>query len=124
MLATLVLTVFGMAQNSGPQSAIVRFHEAVASGNQDRISAMIEGSPEEREARQIVQLINQLMRQGFGFNVVEVRQQGRNAVALVQYGAMNQRFYTISFALVMRGNQWRIDSAETYRLNSGTSIRM
>lgn len=124
LLSTLVLTVFGFAQNSGPESAVVRFHEAVAAANPTRIQAMIPTYPEERESMQVVRVVQHLLGAGYGYQVVDVQQRGKQAIAWVDYGSSAQRFYVLAFALEMRGNQWVINGAETHRLNTGTNIRL
>lgn len=124
LLATLVLAVFGFAQNSGPESAVVRFHQAVAVGNPTRVQAMIPSYPEERESVSVVRAVQHLLGSGYGYQVVDVQQRGKQAIVWVDYGSSAQRFYVLAFVLEMRGNQWIIDGAESYRLNTGTNIRL
>jgi len=124
-LAVLTLAVFGQAQNTGPESAIRQYHQALVAspGGNDRGPVMLQ--QREDVTQPFNQLIEQLLRAG-----AQVRF-GRITGAQVRFGRITKQLpdatvevaylrpngETWAFLYVLRREQgvWRVDVEQTAR---------
>ncbi len=117
VLAALTLTVFGLTQNSGPESAVRRFHEALLQGSGDRLAAELADVRDVEAARELRARVLVLLQNRARVGVAKVVQEGKNARVFVTYQLPQQGLMAIiPFALRKSTGAWLVDARKTLDL--------
>ena len=120
-LAVLTLAVFGQAQNTGPESAIRQYHQALsASPNSDDLGPVVpQQSP--GTTQPFNQLIGQLLRAGAQVRFGRITKRLPDATVEVAYLRPNGETWAFLYVLRLERGVWRVDVEETARgsLNRG-----
>lgn len=109
-LAASTLAVFGVFQNYGPESAVRRFHHAVATDGSDRsrldqeLSQVVMGSPESSATQQLAAFLSNVLASGSGYSIVKSERSPTQVDILAVYGHK-----TIVWVVIKARDRWRID---------------
>ncbi|MFN3962356.1 MAG: hypothetical protein ACK4NQ_05195 [Fimbriimonadaceae bacterium] len=114
-LAVLTLAVFGQAQNTGPESAIRQYHQALLAspGGNDRGPVM----PLQREdvTQPFNQLIEQLLKAGAQVRFGRITKHLPDATVEVAYLRPNGETWAFLYVLRREQGVWRVDVEQTAR---------
>ena len=114
-LAVLTLAVFGQAQNTGPESAIRQYHQALVAspGGNDRGPVMLQ--QREDVTQPFNQLIEQLLRAGAQVRFGRITKQLPDATVEVAYLRPNGETWAFLYVLRREQGVWRVDVEQTAR---------
>lgn len=114
-LSILTLAVFGQAQNTGPESAIRQYHQALlASPAGDDLGPVI---PQQNPGatQPFNQLIGQLLRAGAQVRFGRITKQLPDATVEVAYLRPNGETWAFLYVLRREQGVWRVDVEQTAR---------
>ncbi|HAY14810.1 MAG TPA: hypothetical protein PLB31_04020 [Fimbriimonadaceae bacterium] len=114
-MAVLTLAVFGQAQNTGPESAIRQYHQALVAspGGNDRGPVMLQ--QREDVTQPFNQLIEQLLRAGAQVRFGRITKQLPDATVEVAYLRPNGETWAFLYVLRREQGVWRVDVEQTAR---------
>lgn len=108
-LAVLTLTVFVVARDQGPLSAVKRFHEAAASGDPDGLARTTLAGP---ASAALAGRVRALLMEGPQISVGAVESEGRRARVDLVY-SFPEGFLTVRYQLTKPTSRWLIDARDT-----------
>lgn len=111
-LAVVTLAVFGVFQNYGPESAVRRFHHAVANGDARELAQVIEGSANTSAVRDLSRFVDEALRaSGANYQIVTSDRTPTQVDMLARYEGRPP----IVWVVVKDRDRWRIDPYLTYQ---------
>lgn len=113
LLAALTITVFALAQNRGPQTAVQRFHEAIARRDEPALRAVTLPPTASDDAIALREYVASILQYRPNVQVVRVLSRGRRAVVQVVYTSPSLGIVTIPFSLSKPQAIWLVDSYQT-----------
>lgn len=120
VLALLTITLFAVSRNSGPESSIRQFHEAIARRDSARL-ARVSSPPRTIKGSQVAILIEQLIRQGAQVRFGSVEKKPPDSVVEVAYLLRDGRTWALRMFLTRVNGVWKIDLDETASVSSPNS---
>jgi hypothetical protein len=111
-LAVVTLFVFGTLQDYGPESAIRRFHHAIATNNLDELQQVTEQPATSSNVRQIVQTAA-IVAQGVPYRIMKMDRSSNEVRAAVVYTLPYGRQAAVVFVVDKEGRSWKIDADKT-----------
>lgn len=115
MLSVLTLLVFAYSKDQGPESAVRRYHQAIASGDMETLREIESGG--NRYSQELASYLQQVMSQSQRASLGRVRQDGRTAYVDVIYPLGDGRGMMAMRFVVKKPNlRWKVSSDETVKL--------
>ncbi len=105
-LAVSTLAVFGTFQNYGPESAVRRFHHAVANDDHKELEQVVSGSPDTSAARELEARLKAILANSVKYGIVKSERSPTQVEMLAVYD--NKK--TIVWVVVKARDRWRIDA--------------
>jgi hypothetical protein len=106
VLATVTLCVFGVLQNYGPESAVRRFHHAVAHNDLNEMSQVVTQGVDSSAVTQLVAIVHRALTTGSGYyRIITSDRSERQVVMLARYESTPP----IVWVVVKARDGWRID---------------
>ncbi len=118
LMTVLTLSVFGAAQNQGPESAVKRYHEAVRAGNLNAVSEVTSENPRAGQPAGLHLLVRRLLDSGAQVRFGGTRKNYPEALVEVAYVLPNGEVWAWPYVTRLQAGRWRIDSIETIRMAS------
>lgn len=105
-LAAVTLGVFGVLQNYGPESAVRRFHHAVATGDPKELAETIVGDTRSSSVTDLGTIVHAfLLENPQGFHIVQQSRTDKQVEILALYGSGRR----IVWVVVKARDRWRVD---------------
>ena len=114
-LAILVLAVFSVLQDYGPESAIRRFHDAVRRDDVRALAQVTEEDPRDARVQHLAQNVALLSKQGANYRILRMDREPRQVAAEVQYVLPDGRQGRTVWVVVKTRRTWRVEASETGR---------
>lgn len=105
VLGAATLSVFGVFQNYGPESAVRRFHHAVANRDDEELAQVVSGSTQTTSVRDLRTLVGAILSQGANYRIVKSERSPEQVEMLALYEGRK----TIVWVVVKARDRWRID---------------
>lgn len=122
-LACFTLFIFFFTQNSGPESAVLRYHEAIQLRDPQRLQSVTARPIDEAASIEIQTRVAQVMGVYRSLRISRAFRDGDRAIVQVIYRLPNDQATAINFAVVRERDQWRVYPAETLRQNMSMPIQ-
>ncbi len=105
-LAAATLGVFATFQNYGPESAVRRFHHAVANGDARELAQVVEGSANTSAVRDLSRFVTEaLVASGASYGIVTSERTPTQVAMLARYS----NHPPIVWVVMKARDRWRID---------------
>jgi len=114
-LAVLTLAVFGQAQNTGPESAIRQYHQALLASPVGDERGPVISQQNQLVTQPFNQLIEQLLRAGAQVRFGRITKQLPDATVEVAYLRPNGETWAFLYVLRREQGIWRVDVEQTAR---------
>lgn len=115
VLTLLTLAVFAYSKDQGPESAVRRYHQAIAEGNVEELRQV--EAPGSQYSQQLASYMQQVMSQSQRASLGRVRQDGRTAYVDVIYPlASGQGMAAMRFVVKKPNLRWQVNADETVKL--------
>ncbi|RYG25512.1 hypothetical protein EON82_06870 [bacterium] len=106
VLAVVTLTVFGVFQNYGPESAVRRFHHAVAHNDLGEMAQVVTQGVDSTAVTQLVSIVKSALAKGSGYyRILTSDRSERQVVMLARYEGARP----IVWVVVKARDRWRVD---------------
>lgn len=105
VLATVTLSVFGVFQNYGPESAVRRFHHAVAHDDRGEMAQLVTQGIDSSAVTQLVTIVKRALAGGTGYRILTSDRSDKQVVMLAKYESTPP----IVWVVVKQPGGWRID---------------
>ncbi|MFM9873987.1 MAG: hypothetical protein ACKVQS_11045 [Fimbriimonadaceae bacterium] len=120
ILTLLTLSVFAYSKDQGPESAVRRYHQAIAEGDMESLRQ--NEVSESRYSKQLSTYLVQVMAQSQRASLGRVRQNGRFAYVDVIYPLASGRgMAAMRFVVEKPKLRWQVNPDETVKLLSRMS---
>ncbi len=112
-LAVVTLFVFGTLQDYGPESAIRRFHHAIATNNPDELQQVTEQPLSSKSVQSIYQAAGQFVVRGIPYRIMKMDRDKGEVRAAVVYSLGNGKQAAVVFVVDKINHAWKIDADKT-----------
>ncbi len=112
-LALVVMLVFFVLQDYGPESAVRRFHEAIVRHDNETLKRVTKGSLETEVAQFELTAVEQVLKAGARYQLVRTDHRAGWVGAEVVYRSPNGQTGTIYWVVVKDGPTWKVDPEAT-----------
>lgn len=113
ILSLLTLSVFWMLQSTGPESAVRKFHEAVAAGRPDQIKDVVTSDPSDPNVQKLAAGVSALLRANANIQLAGADRQPGVVNLQIVYVLRDGRAMRHVFVVRRVGRYWKIDAAAT-----------
>ena len=112
-LAVVVLGVFFVLQDYGPESAIRRFHRAVQVGDVRELARVTKQPISSRAVADLSGWVQQMRHVGARYRLLRVDRQPREVYAALEYVLPDGQTYPTVWVVEKPRETWQIDAART-----------
>lgn len=113
-LSALVLSVFSAGRDSGPESAVVRFHEALRRRDQAALSNWIMSTNDRTSVREMIGIALARIESGADVQVFRVKRSRDESWVAVVYRRPRAPLEQIDWSVRKEGATWKVDCETTY----------
>lgn len=111
-MALITLAVFSTLQDYGPESAIRRFHAAIASDDGPELQQVTEQSIQAPQVRYLATWVRLLQQQGYRYQLMRMDRSPTQVRAAVVYTAGNI-VRPMIWVVEKKGHTWKVDAVKT-----------